>query len=177
MKKLFIIAGLLLSSSFAVSAQKVDEAVMKVGKEQHAGFVAQANHGKKDIKHVLEQKLAAAGLTKSSGKNGYRVFRGVVWSDVSTNKVDMYYKIKGNKKKAKVYMLVSKGYDNFVSSANDAGIAGNITSVLQSLDQAAATHKQISAKQGQLQQLEKQNEQSNRQAEKLRNDIQELQTK
>jgi hypothetical protein len=50
------------------------------------------------------------------------------------NNIDLYYAIKGKKKRAKVYLVASKGYDNYIADVSDATSAGSISSFFQQLD-------------------------------------------
>lgn len=135
------------------SAQKVSEQSIKMGNNQLNGYAAVSNHGKAEMKAAMEEKLTEAGIKKDSKKKGFYVYKGVSWPAISPNKVDVYYKVKGNGRKSTVYFVSSKGYDNYITSASDAQGASNITAFLQTLDAQIELDKQIKEKEAQLKKL------------------------
>jgi hypothetical protein len=60
---------------------------------------------------------------KKDKKEGFYVFDGVSLPDLNSQKLDMYFKVvpKSNEDNAHsvIYLMVSKGYDNFVSPQSD----------------------------------------------------------
>lgn len=76
----------------------------------------------KAVKSILEKK----NLKKTSTKKGYNVYEGIVFSDLTTDKIDFYIKVDGNKSSTKVTILVSKGYNNFISESVDPSTFKNI---------------------------------------------------
>ncbi len=59
---------------------------------------------------------------KSNKLDGFYVFNGVTFPEMNNQKLDMYFKVdkaSENKNQSTVYLMVSKGYDNFVSPQND----------------------------------------------------------
>jgi len=61
---------------------------------------------------------------KSKKQDGFYVFQGVQLPDLNNQKLDLYFKIERKSKQEKnqsmMSMLVSKGYDNFVSATSDS---------------------------------------------------------
>lgn len=58
-------------------------------------------------------------------KDGYRLFKGVVFPEISPNKMDLYYRVEDRKPNTTVYMLFSSGYDNFLKPETDSVIYNN----------------------------------------------------
>ena len=181
--KLRMICTLLAMAPLAIFAQEVKESKVKVGRDHKDGYVAVSRHSSAAIKNVIEIKFRNAGLIKRSTKKGFRTYKGVVWPVVSTNKMDVYYRVKGNSRKCKVYMVASKGYDNYITGATDANAAANIITFLQSLDRQAELDEQIDAKQAELKTLDdkakeadKQKKEAEESKKKTQKQIQQLQT-
>src|SRR5690606_30383549 len=80
---------------------------------------------------------------------GFRLFEGVSWSEIATEKIDFYYKVDGKKENSTVMFLISKGYDNFITSAKDPLMVNNTKNVLNNLvnDIAAVQRQQQIAEQ------------------------------
>ena len=144
MKKMF--RSIILGASFLplfAHAQLVSEGTIKVGKDEKKGFIAACKNSRAEIKIALEGKLKEANLDKHSKKKGFYTYKGVVWSVASANKIDLCYAIKGKKRRAKIYLVASKGYDNYITSGSDATAAGNISIFLQQIDAEADKNIEI----------------------------------
>jgi hypothetical protein len=80
---------------------------------------------------ALVTKLKRSGL---SGKNrrGITIYRGVILSEISSNKMDIYTSVQKSGKGSVVYMAASRGYDNF-STPEDTAVTNRIISFLNTL--------------------------------------------
>lgn len=171
--KSFKITAAFLLLPFVGFTQKVAEQNIKMGSTQMSGYAAVSKYGKSEIKAAVSEKLEAEGIKKGSKKKGFYVYKGVSWPAISPNKIDVYYKVKGNKRKSTLLFVASKGYDNYITSASDAMTANNITAFLQTLDTQIELDKQIKKKEEELKKL---NEEEKKKQEKLK-DAQEAQDK
>lgn len=148
MKKMLITLFIvMLLCPLLANGQKVAEEKIKIGKTEASGFVATSKYNKTQIEEALAAELAKAGLKKPGSKKKFKTYKEVDWQAISPAKIDVYYKVAKKKRRTKVYFVVSKGYNNFVTSANDAGIAASITSFLGQVDAAAALNEEIKRKQ------------------------------
>ncbi len=136
---IFLIHGALL-------AQVVSEAPVKIGKTPCSGFIALSGKSKDEVTGILKEQLGAEGLKKHGKKHKFTVYKGVVWHVTGSNRVDLYYKVTGNKKHSKVYFIASKGYDNYITAANDQQDAASVTSYLSSLDGAITLNDELKKK-------------------------------
>ena len=161
--KLRMLCIMLAIMPIGVFAQEVKESKVKIGRDHKDGYVAMSRHGSAAIKNVIETKFKNAGLGKRSTKKGFRTYKGAVWPAVSTNKMDVYYRVKGNSRKCKVYLVASKGYDNYITGATDAAASTNIITFLQSLDRQAELDEQIGAKQAELKTLDEKAKEADKQ--------------
>jgi hypothetical protein len=143
-----VVCGLLLP--FSLHAQQVKESDIKVGKSHRQGFVATSKYGKTEVAEMMNTKFAEAGLKKHSKKQKFITYKGVTWQPTGSNKVDLYYRVTEKKHKARIAFIASKGYDNYITSANDATTAANITAYLSELDEAIARDLAVKQKQHEL---------------------------
>jgi len=89
---------------------------------------------------ALQQKLQRAGLNEKE-KKGTASYKGVVLSEISKDKIDIYTKVEaGPNNTSVVYMAVSKGYNNFTSSDADTVITQNVEAFLNSFVKDADNH-------------------------------------
>lgn len=163
---LWLIAALLIFPIFA-NAQEVKEKTVKNGKESMPAFTIKVKHGTKLVKQVLKTSAEQAGLKKAKHKHGYTIYKRAVWSAISTNKLDYYYKVKGNGRKATVYFSASKGYDNYVSSQTEPSSAMSINTFLQQLAQKIDLQNEIDQREEQLDKINKEKKQKEKEMEQL----------
>ena len=82
---------------------------------------------------ALLQRMQRSGL-QNKPKNGAMSFKGVILSDISAEKLDIYTKVeKGPNNSSVVYMAVSRGYNNFTNGTTDSVLTQNVKNFLQSL--------------------------------------------
>jgi hypothetical protein len=101
------------------------------------------------VDNAIDAKFKGMGYN-SKGSGDYKVFKAVKLTDIGPDVYDLYFKTDRKSKKEKgrtvVYLLISKGNENFVSEAADTALFANVKSFLNNLitDVAAADlEKQI----------------------------------
>ena len=139
----------------AVKSQVVNEAHVKLGKKEASGFIALSSYGRPEISEILKSQFGDEGLKKHGRKHKFTVYKGVVWHVTGAGRVDLYYKVTGNKKRSKVYFIASKGYDNYITSANDQSDASSIIVCLGGLDAAVTLNVEKMNKEAELNALGK----------------------
>jgi hypothetical protein len=127
------------------TAQDVKESVVKYSKETHPGVVAAYSADEDVVRGALLKRLAAAGLTDKKTQKGFYLFRGVNWTEVMAEKVDVYVRVDGNSSKATAYIMISKGYDNFISAATDPEAVDKLKNILNSLTADIEEYKKAQA--------------------------------
>lgn len=137
MKKLLVVLSLFVAVGFTqnVQAQQTREVSVAINKANQTAVAADFNYKKEALEAVLKNRLANAKLGKSKSASKFTKFEGVNWNEVSPDKMDVYYRVSGKKDKSTVEFLVSKGYDNFVTSANDPATIANLKNFIASLEQ------------------------------------------
>lgn len=100
-------------------AQDAKEVTVKYNKVPQNAVVATYDQSAEVVTAALKERLPKEGLTKMKSSGGYMIYSGVLWSPVSNDKMDVYFKVDGKKDQSTITVLASKGYDNFVSTSND----------------------------------------------------------
>lgn len=118
----------------AAKAQNAYETSVKFDKSNQNAIVATYDLPKEVVEAALKERLEKAGLGKPKGSKGFMNYAGKLWKEVSDDKVDLYVKVEDKKGSSAVQILVSKGYDNFISSGTDAHAVQNVKSFLQSFN-------------------------------------------
>jgi hypothetical protein len=154
MKILFILLAFACSVPGTIVAQSAFSAIT-INKKVQPGLLLHLPNNTNVAEGTLLQKLKETGYKpetsgslfwKKNKQDGFYVFNGVQLPALNNQKLDLYFRIekdKADKGNSLMYMLVSKGYDNFVSPDVDAVtfqaataflngfIAGNVSFSLQ----------------------------------------------
>lgn len=125
---------------FSVQAQNAKEVSTTINKAQKTAFQADYKVPKDLMKTTLDDRFKKAGISGKKSK-GFVKYEGVTFSELSPNKIDIYTKLDGKKDNSSVLMLVSTGYDNFISTATDAATAANTITFLNKLNEDAVAMK------------------------------------
>lgn len=155
--KLALLVFLLPVAAHAQSDVDITEGSVKMGKKKMWAFGATYRYNKDVTASVMSNNMEAAGMKRSSHKKGVNKYKAAIWPELSSAKGDYYYKIKSRKGKTTVYIVASKGYDNYVTSSNDAAMAGKITQYMQRLDGQIARDISLQEKETEMNQIAAQN--------------------
>lgn len=139
MRNIFSLAALLLVfSASSIHAQSAREVQIKFNKLPQPALVAEYNYPASIMEAALKTRLERAGLGSGSSSKGFLTYKGVNWSEVSSDKLDVYARVDGKGEKSTVTLLLSKGYDNFISGSTDAVTMERAKTFLATLVSAAA---------------------------------------
>jgi hypothetical protein len=131
MKTLFILLGFLCAGTGMINAQ-AEFSVITINKKLQPGWSLLLPNSTDIAEGTLLQKLKETGYKpettgslfwKKNKQDGFYVFNGVQLPALNNQQLDLYFRLEKNKKKkgnSIMYMLVSKGYDNFVSQESDS---------------------------------------------------------
>lgn len=137
--KNIVFVGAMMLSAMAIFGQAKPVSTM-IEKENRDAIMIEIKQPVDITTDALEQKLQRAGL-KAKVRKGAASFKGVILSEISKDKIDLYTKVEsGPNNTSLVYMAVSKGYNNFTNSGNDTVIMQNVTSFLNSFVKDADNH-------------------------------------
>lgn len=160
----------------------------------HAALTMELQHTTEMTEGTILQKLKQTGYDpntkghlfwKKGKKEGFLVFDGVALPDLNNQKLDMYFKVvpKSNEDKASsvIYLMISKGYDNFVSPESDAVLWNSAERFLNSfVDRTTAftletdissQENLMKASEGKLRKYQEEEKNLNAKLEKLQQEI------
>jgi hypothetical protein len=97
----------------------------------------------KTVADAIENKMGKMGY-KGKGTKGYTLYSGVKMAELGPESYDLYYMVDRVSRKDKgnstVTLLISKGFDNFVSDSADAALIGNAKNYLNGLRDMVAAY-------------------------------------
>ena len=132
MTRLFVLMAVLCAGTMPALAQSSYSAIT-INKKLQPGLMLEIPHNTEMAEGTLLQKLKETGYApettgamfwKKNKQDGFYVFNGVTLPALNNQKLDLYFKIdrksRSENDKSTMYMLVSKGYDNYVSPESDS---------------------------------------------------------
>jgi hypothetical protein len=132
-----VLNGLLLCTLLACAstlhAQPAQETKIRFAKIDRPGLVAEYPFSEGIVENALRARLEQAGLPKPKTTKGFTSYQGIAWPEIAPGQLDVYFNVDGKGNKSKIEFLVSKGYDNYVSSYTDAAMSANLKKFLDSL--------------------------------------------
>jgi peptidoglycan hydrolase CwlO-like protein len=131
MKKLSALIAVLAACVITAAAQSTFTSITYKDKLQ-PGLIIEIPNKSKVAEGTILQKLKETGYDpeskgmlfwKKNTQNGFYVFNNVQLPELNNQNLDMYFKVgpalSGDKQQSTIYLMVSKGYDNFVSPQTD----------------------------------------------------------
>ncbi len=125
-----------------------------INKKLQPGLVLELPNNTSVAEGTILQKLKETGYTpETKGKlfwkknklDGFYVFNGVELAALNNQKLDMYFKVdpksKSQKDQSIIYLLVSKGYDNFISPEVDTATFAAATAFLNGFVAGTASYR------------------------------------
>ncbi len=181
MKKQLLVLTVLLTLSFISFAQNPQIGTTVFNKASQPCVYSDYQMPGSIVEGALKKKLTDAKLG-SDGKasDGFRVYKGVVFEQISKDKIDLYVKVEEKKPISTVYMLLSKGYDNFMTKESDPEVMNNsitfLTNFLNDVN-AFKLNKDIEAQQDVIESAEKKNKSIAKEGESLSKDRSKIESK
>jgi hypothetical protein len=129
--KILLLTSAAMLSAVFIFGQAAPASTM-IEKENRNAVMIVISHPVDITTDALQQKLERAGL-KEKIKKGAGSYKGIILSEISKDKIDLYTKVDpGPNNTSVVYMAVSKGYNNFTSSDADTAVTANVEAFLNS---------------------------------------------
>lgn len=132
MTRLYLLTAFLFAGIVQASSQATFTTIT-INKNIQPGLVLHLPNNTDVAEGTILQKLKETGYSpETKGKlfwkknklDGFYVFNGITLPALNNQKLDMYFKVdpesKSQKDKSIIYLLVSKGYDNFISPEVDS---------------------------------------------------------
>lgn len=126
MKK-FILAIIVTVSSITMYAQATIESIV-IQKHNRNAVKLYIDQPDDITADALAAKLKRSGLNGNK-KKGISIYKGVILSEISNTKLDIYTRVEKLGVGSVVYMAASKGYDNFAGH-EDTSITNNLIAFL-----------------------------------------------
>ncbi len=93
----------------------------------------------KEMEEIFAKKIQSLGAGKKTSKwsvsKKYRYYPGASIGEISTEKLDYFYIINGNKTKSDITLFASHGYDNFVKESEEKTVFNNMKKFLERLNE------------------------------------------
>jgi len=134
MKTLFTL--FFIFASGMITFAQVTEGTATYNKTEHTAIVGKFDFAPGLVKETILEDMKYKGFVKSTDSKGYRLFAGINFAELSPEPIDFYLKVdavKKEKDKALVYLLISKGGENFITQATDPACLNAATEYLLSL--------------------------------------------
>jgi hypothetical protein len=151
------IVGVALMLAQSVFAQDAQVTNVRFKKQDRSAVVATYDAPREATEDALEDRLKANKLGKKRHENGFWKYEGVTWPEISATKVDVYFDVEQHKGKTVVSMLVSPGYENFVTQERDPQIIEGMKGFLTRFGSDVTAWQQKLALQSQQEAVEKAN--------------------
>jgi hypothetical protein len=152
MRKLFFAISISLLTVCA-SAQS-SPTIVKYNKTSKPALMLLLPYTEEIAEGAIVQKLKEIGYNpeskgslfwKKNTIDGYYIFKGVALRDLNGEVVDLYFKVDRKSKKEKeqsyIYMMVSKGDEQFISSETEPSIFSSSTRFLNGFTEYGASYK------------------------------------
>ncbi len=124
----FLCTALFTIASFA----QARSAFIKFKDAQRPSVVYEFAFPEKTVEKAVDDKMEKLGY-KGKQSKGFVVYNGVTLSELGNQPLDMYFKFDGRRENTTVYLMLSKGNENFISESDDASTIDNAKSFMQTL--------------------------------------------
>lgn len=119
MKRILLSAFFYLMLNTVVQAQDVKDATVDINAVSQPCVMATYPMTVDVVEGALMKKMLDAKYAKpTKTKEGFKLFKGIKIAEVSYATLDYYFKIEDHLTSTNVYLLISKGYDNFLKKEN-----------------------------------------------------------
>jgi len=152
MKKIWFAIGFLFTTTL-ISAQS-SPTIVKYNKMSKPALMIMLPYTEEIAEGAIVQKLKEIGYNpeskgslfwKKNTIDGYYIFKGVALRDLNGQVVDLYFKVDRKSRKESsqsyIYMMVSKGDEQFISSETDTAIYSSSTNFLNRFAEYGASYK------------------------------------
>ena len=144
MKNYFSTLAVLIAFAFYSNAQEIQNAktsTIEINKLPQPCVVAEYPIAADMVEGALRKKFADAKLgSGDKTKDGFRVYKGIVIPEITKERIDVYFKVEDKKPMSTVYMLTSKGYDNFMKMDPDSTAVNNTITYLNAFIKDATAY-------------------------------------
>ena len=141
MKQLLLI--FIACSIYCVTFSQARYSTVEYSKQMKPAIVADVPFPEKTISGAIEDKLGKMGY-KSTSSKGFTVYKGVRMQELGSDLYDLYFMVDRVSRKDKgnstVTMMVSKGFETFVSDSSDSKLIDNAKNYLNNFRETVAAY-------------------------------------
>lgn len=119
MKKILITLMTYLCVSSVLFAQNAKVSYVDFNKKSQPAVSADFDMPGEITEGAIKKKMSDAKIKGGSTKDGFITYVEIVIPEIRAEKMDVYFKIEDKKTTSTLYMLTSKGYENFMSKESD----------------------------------------------------------
>ncbi len=127
MKKLYSLFLLAMIGTFSANAQIFGE--FEWQKKKIPAIVTEVPHSASITEDAIRQKLSQLGYNAKESKGVY-VYKGIRIPEISNETFDVLLNVERKSRKEKdesnVYFAISRGYENYIKSTDDAGFIAKV---------------------------------------------------
>ena len=121
MKNYFLILTAFMAISLTAVAQETKVSSVQINNLSQPCVVATYLISADMVEGAFKKKFSDMKLgSGAKTSDGYRMYKGVVMPEITNDKIDVYFKVEDRKPSSAVYLLTSKGYDNFMKMSTDS---------------------------------------------------------
>lgn len=126
MKNILFIVALVFASPLISKAQAKDTLTF-FNQQTQAASVVQYPYSASEVTGALAKKFGKLKFPKAlKAVDGYSLYKGVTIPEISTIKIDVLTKVVAQGESiSSLYLILSKGYENFISKTSDPEIVAN----------------------------------------------------
>ena len=128
-----LLTMLCIAMSFFSMAQNAKPTTVEFNKKSQPAVVAQFDMPGAIAEGAIKKRMSDAKIKGGSTKDGFITYQEIVIPEIRAEKIDVYFKIEDRKNASTVYMLTSKGYENFMSKESDPEVSDRTIAFLNSL--------------------------------------------
>jgi predicted RNA-binding protein with RPS1 domain len=134
--KNFILLLIALTGGFMGFAQSY-ETKAEYNKSQQPAILCEFAYAPGLVENAITEELKQKGFGKGKSTKGYTLYQAINFTEISSEKIDFYLLVDKKSRKEKdiaiVTILVSKGYDNFMSGTSDPSVLQNVMTYVNGL--------------------------------------------
>lgn len=131
-----------LSLCIAATAQS-RTATVEYQKVNRQAVVAEIPFPEKTIRDAIDNKMEQMGY-KGKDSKGFTVYKGVRMPELGSDSYDLYFmadrKSRKEKENSTLTLMITKGFDSFVSDSTDARVMNNAKNYLDSIRNMIAAY-------------------------------------
>ncbi|MCQ2337169.1 MAG: hypothetical protein MJ010_08350 [Paludibacteraceae bacterium] len=104
-------------------------------KEDVKAYTISYNYSSDDISKAIAAKLKNEGLSSSKAKNKFTGYKGVKYNPLWNKLFDFYILVNGSAKSGTIYLVLSTGYDNYITETEYEETDAKVSAWLVSLEE------------------------------------------